>query len=132
MPGERIVYQLVSSIPTQPRIFKRGDTHGSITLVVTQGLPSTISDLATTAVFGMRPLNSSTATLTLRPSVISNVTDHAASGTKGATFEYVIEATTLATSGRYLGEFTITFPDATKQTVPTDDSLTFLVKEDVD
>lgn len=126
VPGERIVYRVATEIPDAPREFRQGDTHGSIALSVTSGLPDAISNPLTEATWSQSNKDSDTV-LVARPASIGSIVDDAETGTKGATFSYAIEANTLDEAGLHFGLFVVTYPDGTVQTLPPENILTFNV-----
>ena len=126
VPGELTVYRVRTSIPDAPREFRQGDTHGSIALVVTSGLPDAISNPLTAATWSQSNKDSDTV-LTVRPASIGSIVSDDETGTKGATFSYEIEADTLDETGLHFGLFVVTYPDGTVQTLPPENILTFNV-----
>jgi hypothetical protein len=126
VPGERIVYRVATEIPDSPREFRQGDTHGSIALVVTSGLPDAISNPLTEVTWSQSSKDSD-AVLTARPATVGSIVADDLTGTKGATFAYEIEADTLDETGLHFGVFVVTYPDGTVQTIPAENILTFNV-----
>lgn len=126
VPGESVVHRVVTEIPDAPREFRQGDTHGTIALVVTSGLPEAIGD-AETGVTWSQSAKDSDDVLTERSASIGSVAEDTATGTWGATLTYDLEADSLANEGLHYGLFVVTYPDGTIQTLPSTDSLTFNV-----
>lgn len=126
VPGERIVYRVRTEIPDSPREFRQLDTHGSLALVVTSGLPDAIANPSTAVTWSQSNKDSDTV-LAERPASVGSIVDDAETGTKGATFSYEIEPDTLDEAGLHFGVFVVTYPDGTVQTLPTENILTFNV-----
>ena len=131
-PGQRIVWRHLVDLGEIPLIFKQHDTHGAINLDITSGLVEDIGDPSTTVAFALWNPTSGAVVFSGRAGTISNVALDASSGTYTATFSYDLQATDLDNAGVFFGEFTVTFPDATKLTLPANNTLRITVTEDFD
>ena len=107
------------------RPFRVGDSLGFLLLQVLSGLPDGIPD--SIATFTLFSLELSEPVFTNRPASVSGIT-LGDSGTFGATLGYQLESGDLGVQGRYIGLFTISFPDGSQLSLPADDSMTITVR----
>lgn len=131
-PGQRIVWRHLVDLGDTPLVFKQHDTHGDITLDVTSGLVEDIGDPSTTVAFALWSPTTGAVVFSGRAGSIENVALDSTSGTYSATLVYDLQDGDLDTAGTFLGEFTVTFPDATTLTLPSNNTLRLTVREDFD
>lgn len=128
-PGQRIVWRQQVRLQ-DPRVFKRGDTHGAVSLEVLSGLPADVAGAAAT--FTLYAPSTGTAVFSGRPASVESVVFDATSGSWGATLVYDLAAGDLAATGRYLGEFTLCYTPGSCHTLPADNTLELRVLGDFD
>lgn len=114
----------------QPIVRKQHDTHGAISLIVSSGLVSAIQ--TATATFSLWNIDGGAAVLTDEAATISSAAEDSETGTWGCVLSYTLQATDLDNVGTFLFEWEITYADATKQTLPADNSLRLEVIGDFD
>jgi hypothetical protein len=123
LPGTRTVWREEIDLPGSPLTFKVGDTAGSISLVVLRRLPAEVCDGGTAATFTLAPAGGGAAVVDEAAAVITDCELDATTGTYGATLTYDLETGDLATAGRYLGQFTVTYDGGEVQTLPAGNTL---------
>lgn len=126
-PGVRLVWQEEIALPTSPLVFRAGDSYGSLSLVVTRGLPAAACDVGTTATMDAALLQTNAALFSDRAATITNCELDATSGTYGATITADLIAADLDTVGRYAATATICYAPASCQTLPATNLLRFEV-----
>lgn len=126
--GERIGWQPTVDLTTGRHTFRAGDSEGSISLTVTRGLGSWISNPATSATFALWLLPTGPTAFAGESATITGIVLDQTTGTYGATFTYTLQDGDLDAEGLYRGEFTVTTPTGTTRRLPaTPDQLTVRV-----
>jgi hypothetical protein len=128
VPAASIVWRhaVQPAAPTQRIV--AGDTYGSLSLVVTEGLPEEIEDAAVT--FTLFDVGLGTVLIEDEAAAISNVTEDGGGNGYGCTLTYTIQDGDTDTPGSCRGRFSITYPGGMGvQTVPADDSMRVEVVE---
>lgn len=130
-PGERITWRGAITLPAAPRLFKVGDTAGSVSLTIESGLPATISDGATTATARLYAVETSTVVFTGRAATISGVVWHEPTASWGATLSYTIADGDFDTPGLHRAEFEICYLGDPEEchTLPAGDLLELHVRD---
>jgi hypothetical protein len=130
-PGERITWRGAIALPDQPRLFKVGDTAGSVSLTIESGLPSTIGDGATTATARLLAIPTSTVVFTGRAATISGVVFHQPTASWGATLSYDVAALDFAVAGLHRAEFLVCYLGDPEEchTLPADNILELHVRD---
>lgn len=126
-PGVRLVWQEEIALPSAPLVFRRGDSFGSLSLVVTRGLPAAACDVGTTATMDAALLQTNAALFSDRAATITNCELDATSGTYGATITADIIAADLDTAGKYAATATLCYTPTSCQTLPGANLLRFEV-----
>lgn len=108
------------------RVLRQHQTAGSIRLEVGGGLKSTI---ASAAVLFVAKNASDELVFDDGPATADDVVD-AADGTKGATFDFPLTATSTLAPGVFHGHFRVTYPDGSVDFFPKLDALVYRVTAD--
>jgi hypothetical protein len=126
-PGVRLVWQEEIALPSSPLVFRRGDSFGSLSLVVTRGLPAAACDPETTATMDAANLQTNADLFENRAATITNCELDATTGTYGATITSDLIAADLDTVGRFAATATLCYEVASCQTLPGANLLRFEV-----
>lgn len=124
-PGAALAWAPRIDPTSTPWVFAQGDTSGSITLRVADGLPSAVADPATTVTLSLFPLRRSagSALLVDAPATVTAIAQQAGSGLYAATLSYALQAGDLdAAAGDYAVQFKVTFPGGGVRLLPPDAS----------
>lgn len=124
-PGTRLVWREEIALPSQPLIFRRGDSYGSLALTITRGLPEGACDATAT----MDAANSRTGAMLFsdRAATITNCEEDVTTGTFGATITADLTAGDLDEAGQFLATATLCYEVDSCQTLPGANSLRFEV-----
>ena len=125
VPGVRMVWREEIALPSQPLIFRRGDSYGSLALTVRRGLPAEACAATVTA----SAANSATGALLFEDAAatVSDCELDVTTGTYGATFSKDLSATDLDEAGRYVATFEVCYAVDECQTLPSTNVLRFEV-----
>ena len=104
-------------------VIKKGDTRPLLTATLTYSDGTTVNLTGATVRFVMRAQTAANPS-TNAVATVTNVT-------APATVSYAFTTTDTATAGRYMGEWHVTFSDASTLTFPTDGYLEITVEEDL-
>lgn len=124
-PGVRLVWQEEIALPSSPLVFRRGDSFGALSLVVTRGLPEAACDATATMDAASQQTNA--ALFSDRAATVTNCELDATSGTYGATITADLTAGDLDTVGRYAATATLCYEPGSCQTLPGANLLRFEV-----
>lgn len=126
-PGTRLVWQQEITLPSQPVVFKQGDTFGSISMVVLRNLPEEACEPETAVTFSAENAQTRVALFTDRAATISDCEEDVTTGSYGLTATYDLQAGDTETVAKYIGEFTICYDGGECHTLPANNILRFEV-----
>lgn len=124
-PGVRLVWQEEIALPSSPLVFRRGDSFGSLSLVVTRGLPAAACEPETVATMDAALVQTNADLFENRAATITNCALDATSGTYGATITADLTAADLDTVGKYAATATLCYTPTSCQTLPGSNLLRF-------
>src|SRR5579859_6085578 len=123
----------VLQFPADPAIFRQHDTSGVLPMRVLSGLvedPSAMGAAATFTLFDETA--GSTVAGFPKSATIANPGTDPVTGTFCCDLEMPLQdGSVTANAGRFLGEFTITFPSTNKVILPPDNQLVVIVNADL-